>query len=99
MAYAFSQSDGGAQIGSSTRLELSGETLIDISPFGGFELKLATFDLIGKAKQLRKVRDDNYETTWFSQDAKVVLNAGGAGPAFAELVLCRQTRYIGIPRP
>ncbi len=104
LAYALSQSDGGAQIGSSESLKLDGDVLIKKSPHSpDTDVMTASFSVAEEAsKVLLRTKADNkkFELVAFVAKATVrPLSDEEVQPLYEGLVTCERRTYKGPPIP
>lgn len=96
--YVYIASEGGARIDPQYALTLDGKTLIQTSPQGGGEIRLADLQFLGMKRGVVKEPSSEYLTTYYTQEAKVTSRANNE-ILFQGDVRCVHKKYIGIPRP
>lgn len=97
LSYSYDATDGGAPREPFVDLILDGKVLIHERMFED-KTDLATFELAATRNVLKTEKTPDYVTTTFESEATVTKN-GETEPAFKGTVLCRESRYVGPPRP
>lgn len=107
MHYRYEQTDGGAPLPPQERLVLDDQLLIETSlAIDVPETRTATFELADPARRTLKIArssDGDYRMRMFT--AHVVLRALGDETTapdtvlYDDLVTCKSSQYVGLPRP
>ena len=97
--YSTGQSDGGAARRGTVNLTYDGKDLINVPPSGSEILRLARVNMIGEALWSSEPVTTNFYRVTDSVYNMSVVSIADNSEIFTGPVHCRESRYVGPPRP